>query len=354
MDFRIFNQRPPESTEQGEERAKRTMRRLGSGAKGFFGAAALVLLAYTAMNSFYTLNENTTAVVTTFGIPTAVTKSGPHFKIPYIQRVYKITKNIVGMSIGYDPDYNQEDHAQSENNPLPVKSESEMITKDFNFVDVDFYIEYQVVDPIKYYTNQETAVEILRNLAQSYIRDTVGVYNVDDVITTGKAEIQAKVKELLSNRLEQEDIGIGIYNVSIQDAQPPTDAVNDAFKAVEDAKQGMDTAVNEAKKYQSEQIPTANAQADKVKQEAEAYKQQRISEAQGQVARFNEMYEEYQKYPLITKKRMFYEAMEEIFPDLKVIIDSSGGTQKLLPLEPFGESAGAAAQESAGQDAQEP
>lgn len=340
MFMKRFNGKPSEGGSAPMEGQKKRGSFLKRGAKGAGAVCLLAVLAVTALNSFYTLNENTMAVLTTFGIPSAVTESGPHFKIPYIQQVHKLSKNIVGMPIGYDPDYDAENHANSENNPVTVKAESEMITKDFNFVDVDFYIEYQIVDPIRYYINRDTATDILKNLAQSYIRDTVGVYNVDDVITTGKAEIQATVKELLSTRLEEENIGIGIYNVTIQDAQPPTDEVNNAFKAVEDAKQGMDTAVNEAKKYQSEQIPTANAKADKVKQEAEAYKQQRISEAQGQVARFNEMYQEYLKYPLITKKRMFYETMEEILPELKVIIDSSDGTQKLLPLEPFSETGG--------------
>ncbi len=348
MRFGRFRQGSPVVEEPGQNFGG-AGKKLRSGFKGAAVFAAVLAAVYVGLNSFYTLNENTTAVVTTFGIPSAVTESGPHFKIPFIQRVYKVTKNIVGMSIGYDPNYDSTQYAYDPDSPLTVKPESEMITKDFNFVDVDFYIEYQVVDPIKYYTHQETATEILKNLAQSYIRDTVGIYNVDDVITTGKAEIQATVKELLSTRLEGEDIGIGIYNVSIQDAQPPTEEVNNAFKAVEDAKQGMDTAVNEARKYQSEQIPTANAQADKLIQEAEAYKQQRVSEAEGQVARFNEMYAEYQKYPLITKKRMFYEAMEEILPQLKVIIDSSSGTQKLLPLEPFGQASGQSQTQGAAQ-----
>ena len=102
----------------------------------------------------------------------------------------------------------------------------------------------------------------------------------------------------------------------------PREDVSNAFKAVEDAKQGMETAINTAKKYQSENIPKANAEADKLLQEAEAYKQQRINEANGQVARFEDTYAEYVKYPLITKKRMFYETMEELLPDLKVIIDN--------------------------------
>lgn len=317
-----------DSGEEGNKKMKRALRPVK-----FFIILAIVAVA--AMDSFYTLSENEMAVVTTFGSPSSVMTSGPKFKYPFIQKVYKMSKEIKGMSIGYDPDYNSQNHAESENNPISVPSESEMITKDFNFVNVDFYIEYQIVDPIKAYINSDSAIDILKNLAQSYIRDTVGSYSVDEVITTGKSEIQAKVKALLSERLEQEDIGIGIYNVTIQDAEPPTEAVNDAFKAVEDAKQGMDTKINEAKKYQSEQIPAANAKADKAARDAEAYRQQRISEAEGQVSRFNDMYEEYAKYPLITKKRMFYETMEDLLPDLKVIINGSDGTQTMLPLDSF-------------------
>ncbi|MGI5946995.1 MAG: FtsH protease activity modulator HflK [Lachnospiraceae bacterium] len=299
-------------------------------------AAAVLIVAACAWDSFYMLNENTYAVVTTFGSPSVVKTAGLHFKIPFIQRVHMITKNIMGMPIGYSVE-DDEDPEVSEDYPASVSKESEMITKDFNFVEVDFYIEYQVVDPIQAFIHADTYQEIIKNLAQSYIRDTVGTYNVDDVITTGKSEIQSKVKEKLSNRLEQENIGYGIYNVTIQDAEPPTVEVTNAFKAVEDAKQGMDTAINQAKKYQSEQIPTANAKADKVIQDAEAYKQEKISEATGQAARFNDLYQEYSKYPLITKKRMFYEAMEDVLPELKVIINSSDGTQSLLPLEPFAE-----------------
>lgn len=294
----------------------------------------LAAAAVCVMDSFFMLNENTYAVVTTFGSPSVTKTAGLHFKLPFIQRVHKITKNIMGMPIGYTVSDGEHPEAD-ESHPAFVENESEMITRDFNFVNVDFYIEYQVTDPIQAYTHSDTYLEIIKNLAQSYIRDTVGTYNVDDVITTGKSEIQSKVKEKLSNRLEEENIGYGIYNVTIQDAQPPTTEVTNAFKAVEDAKQGMDTAINEAKKYQSEQIPTANAKADQVIQDAEAYRQEKISEATGQASRFNDLYEEYSKYPLITKKRMFYETMEEVLPQLKVIINSSDGTQTVLPLEPF-------------------
>lgn len=286
-------------------------------------AAGVIIGGFLLFNSVYTLKENQVAVLKTFGQPESITTAGIHFKIPFVQNVYKLSSEIRGMQIGYD-----------ENNQSII-SESEMITKDFNFVDADFYIEYQIVDPVQAYIHRNTAVAILKNLAQSYIRDTIGVYNVDDVITTGKAEIQATVKSKLAERIESEDIGIAIVNVTIQDAETPTEEVTNAFKAVEDAKQGMETAINNAKKYQSENIPSANANADKLIQDATAYKQQRISEAEGQVARFNEMYAEYIKYPLITKKRMFYETMEDVLPSLKVYINESNGTQTLLPLDSF-------------------
>lgn len=286
-------------------------------------AAGVIIGGFLLFNSVYTLKENQVAVLKTFGQPESITTAGIHFKIPFVQNIYKLSSEIRGMQIGYD------DNNQS------IISESEMITKDFNFVDADFYIEYQIVDPVQAYIHRNTAVAILKNLAQSYIRDTIGVYNVDDVITTGKAEIQATVKSKLAERIESEDIGIAIVNVTIQDAETPTEEVTNAFKAVEDAKQGMETAINNAKKYQSENIPSANANADKLIQDATAYKQQRISEAEGQVARFNEMYAEYIKYPLITKKRMFYETMEDVLPSLKVYINEPNGTQTLLPLDSF-------------------
>ena len=104
--------------------------------------------------------------------------------------------------------------------------------------------------------------------------------------------------------------------------------------SVETAKQGAQTAENNANQYKNEKIPAAEASADKITQDAEAKKESRIAEAQGQVERFNEMYAEYTKYPLITKQRMFYETMEDVLPDLKVII-TDGKTQTMCPLDSF-------------------
>lgn len=306
-------------------------KKLGMAAGAFL---TILAAAVIGLDGVYTLTEQEMAVVTTFGRPSVQESSGLHFKIPLIQRVTKVSKAITGMQIGYTTSPDRAAGA-SLDNPISLENESLMITKDFNLTNVDFYVEYMVTDPIQAVRHRSVYESIIKNLAQSYIRDTVGVYNVDDVITTGKTQIQERIKEQLTNRLVEENIGYGIYNVSIQDTEMPRDDVSNAFKAVEDAKQGMETAINAAKKYQSENIPKAKAEADKLLQDAEAYKQQRMNEAAGQVARFEDTYAEYVKYPLITKKRMFYETMEELLPDLKVVIDNGSGTQTMLPLEPF-------------------
>lgn len=97
--------------------------------------------------------------------------------------------------------------------------------------------------------------------------------------------------------MEAQDVGIQLVNITIQDAEPPTQEIMKAFKAVETAKQGKETAVNNANKYRNEKLPEAEAQADQIIQDAEAQKQVRINEAEAEVARFNAMYEEYVKIP---------------------------------------------------------
>jgi len=285
-----------------------------------------LLVLFIALNSTYQIREQEQAVLTTFGQAQAVTTPGLHFKIPFIQKVTKVNTTIQGFSIGYDEDTNE-----------VVEDEAIMITNDYNFIDVDFFVEYKVSDPVKALYASENPTLILKNIAQSCIRTVIGSYDVDSVLTTGKNEIQSGIKEMIMAKLEQQDIGIQLVNITIQDSEPPTMEIMEAFKKVETAKQGKETAVNNANKYRNEKIPTAQAEADRIIKEAEAFKEERINEATGQVARFEAMYEEYVKNPTITKQRMFYEAMEEVLPDLEVIIDSSNGdgVQKLLPLEPF-------------------
>lgn len=298
---------------------------IGSKIKKIFSFFLILgVVAVLGLGSTYQIREQEQAVLTTFGKARAVTEPGLHFKIPLIQQVQKVNTTIQGFPIGYNMETDE-----------TVASEAIMITKDYNFIDVDFFIEYKVSDPVKAVYSSKEPEKILKNLAQSSIRNVIGSYDVDSVLTTGKNEIQGAIRENVAKHLEKHDIGLTIVNVAIQDSQPPTAEIMEAFKNVETAKQGKETAINNANKYRNEKLPTAEAEADKIIKEAEAFKQERINEATGQVARFNQMYEEYIKNPTITKQRMFYESMEEVLPDLELIIDTSGGVQKILPLDSF-------------------
>ena len=290
-----------------------------------FVLTAIVVMG--AMTCFYTVDDKQQAVVTTFGKVTDVTDAGVHFMLPFgIQQVRKVDVNVYQkIELGYSSD----GHNKGNDN------ESTMITGDYNIVNVDFFVEYKIADPVQYLYSSNNPELILRNLIQSQIRNVVGSSTVDAVLTDGKENIQRQVKELVTNILQEYQIGLTLVDVKIQDAEPPTQDVIEAFKAVETAKQQAETVINDAKAYQNAQLPLAQAQADKKIQNAEYLRQKRINEATQQVAMFEAMYAEYALNPNITRSRMYYETISEILPDVKLYINTGNGAnvQTLLPLE---------------------
>ena len=300
--------------------------------KGSAAIMALVfLLAVGALTCFYTVNDKQQAVVTTFGKVTDVVDAGVHFKLPFgIQQVHKVDVNVyqkieLGYTTSGDNYYG-----------VTVDNESSMITGDYNIVNVDFFVEYKISNPVQYLYSSDQPELILKNLIQSQVRNVVGSSTVDSVLTDGKENIQMQVKALVTDILAEYDIGLTLVDVKIQDAEPPTQDVIEAFKAVETAKQQAETVVNDAKAYQNAQLPKAKAEADKLIQNSEYLKQKRINEALEQVAMFTAMYEEYAKNPQITRSRMYYEAIQEILPGVKLFINTSESgddVQMLLPLE---------------------
>ena len=287
------------------------------------------ILVFAAGTCFYTVDDKQQAVVTTFGKVTDITDAGVHFLLPFgIQQVEKVDVNVyqkieLGYSTGKNSSYNVND------------SESTMITGDYNIVNVDFFVEYKISDPVQYLYSSNDPELILRNLIQSQVRNVVGSSTVDAVLTDGKENIQMQVRDLVTQILSEYEIGLTLVDVKIQDAEPPTRDVIEAFKAVETAKQKAETVINDAKAYQNAQLPKAQAQADQLVQNAEYLKQKRINEAVEQVAMFNAMYAEYANDPQITRSRMYYEAISEILPDVKLYVNTGAASdvQMLLPLE---------------------
>ena len=291
--------------------------------------AVVVLALVLVFTSFYTVDDKQQAVVTTFGKVTDVTDPGLHFKWPFgIQQVHKVDVNVYQkIELGYD--------TVSDGDYVTNINESTMITGDYNIVNVDFFVEYKITDPVQYLYSSNNPELILRNLIQSQVRNVVGSTSVDAVLTDGKENVQMQVKDLVTKILEEYDIGLTLVDVRIQDSEPPTQEVVEAFKAVETAKQQAETVVNDAKAYENAKLPDAQAQADKLLQNAEYLKQKRINEAHEQVAMFNAMYEKYAKDPAITKSRMYYEAISEILPGVKIYLNTGSGSSvdMMLPLE---------------------
>ena len=298
------------------------------GKKILIGIVALIVLI-GALTCFYTVDDKQQAVVTTFGKVTSVEDPGLHFKLPFgIQKAHKVDVNVYQkIELGYTTKQNGA--------VVTDTSESTMITGDYNIVNVDFFVEYKITDPVKFLYASNNPEQILKNLIQSQVRNVVGSSTVDSVLTDGKENIQMQVRELVSQILTEYDIGLTLVDVRIQDSEPPTKSVIEAFKAVETAKQQAEAVVNEAMAYQNAKIPEAQAQADKLLQNAEYLKQKRINEALEQVAMFNAMYAEYAQNPDITLSRMYFEAISQVLPGVKVYINtgSGDGVDMLLPLD---------------------
>ena len=276
-----------------------------------------IIILMTVFNTFYTVKDGEQAVVTTFDKMTSVEDAGLHFKLPFIQEIQKVqVQKTYKMEIGY---------RVLENGSLEaLPEESSMITGDFNIVNTDFFVEYKISDPGKLLYSSTKPDTILRNITQSAARSVIATKTVDDVLTTGKSQIQAEMKMLITEDLESLDIGLMLLDVKVQDSEPPTAAVITAFKSVENAKQEKETKINNAYSYKNEQIPKARADADKIVKDAEAYKEEKINEANGQVAKLNEMYAEYSKFKDVTKTRMYLETIEEVLPNVNTIIDTNG------------------------------
>jgi modulator of FtsH protease HflK len=302
-------------------------------------SAVVVIIALITIgrSCIFTVKESEQAVVTTFGRYTKTVPAGLHAKLPWpIQSVTVLPVNLTQkIELGYGSKSNGEYYS--------IPEESMMITNDMNIVNIDFFVEWKISDPVKYLYTTEHPTVILKNMLQSIVRSVVGTKSIDDVLTTGKIQIQSDVKDMLKSRLSENDIGLMVLDVKVNDSEPPTEEVAKAFRDVETAKQQKDTALNQALEYKNSKLPEANAQADKIIRAAEGAKESKIKEATGQRDRFLSMFNEYVNFPAITRERMYLEAIESILPGVRVYLDDGTGIEKLLPLEDLTPAAEAAA-----------
>lgn len=290
---------------------------------------ALVVLI-VGFTSFYTVEPEETGLVLRFGKYDRATDPGLHFKLPFgletvrkvpVQRQWKEEFGFRTLRAG----------VRSQYATRPYAEEASMLTGDLNAANVEWVVQYRVIDPYKFLFQVRSPQNTFRGMSEAVMRTVVGDRTVNEVLTVGRAEVASEVQFELQELCNQYDIGISVDQVVLQDVNPP-DPVKPSFNEVNEAEQERAKLINQAQSEYNRVIPRAMGEAQQTIQEAEGYALRRINEARGDSARFVALYDEYRKAPEITRTRIYLETMAELLPNLegKVIIDDE--VDGILPL----------------------
>lgn len=276
------------------------------------GLLSAIILAVYFLSGIYIVNDGERGVVLQFGSFNEITMPGPHWIPRFIQSV-----EIVDVS-----------------KIRSVQQKAVMLTEDENIVSISFAIQYDIKDASDFIFNLREPDITVSQAGESAIREVMGQNTMDFIITEGRTKVAEDTKGLLQNVLDTYGAGVNIQSLNILEAQPPEqvqDAFSDAIKAREDEQR----YINEAEAYRNEIIPLARGQAKQMLEQAIAYKVKLINAAEGEASRFTQLFTEYQKAPVVTKERLYLEAVESVLSNSsKVMIDVEGGNNMMyLPLD---------------------
>lgn len=287
----------------------------------------ILVLGVVGMTSWYTIDESDQAVILTFGkIEQGIIEPGLHFKLPWpLQEVETLSRETFSLQFGYK----EQEGKVTDQFPQDTK----MITGDENIVLADLVVQWKITDPGQYLYNSEDPEQVLYNATSASLRGIIGSSRIDDALTSGKAQIENDVRELLTQLIADYNIGISVLAVKLQDVDLPNEEVRKAFTRVTDARETMNTKINEAQKYSNKRTQEAEGEKAAIMSAAEGDKAARIEEARGDVAQFTALYNEYVKHPNITKERLVLETMDQVLPKALIyIMNEDGGTVKYLPI----------------------
>ncbi len=278
---------------------------------------------------FYTVEPNEVGVVLRFGKFISISTPGLHFKLPLgidkvrkvkVEFVYKQEFGFRTKEAGRRTLYEEKEYPQ----------ESLMLTGDLNVLNVEWVVQYKIKDPVKFLFNIRDPISTLRDISESVMREIVGDYTFDEVLTIKRAEINDLAQQKMQKILDSYGVGIQIVAVKLQDVNPPQ-LVQSAFNEVNQAKQEREKMINQAWEIYNKEVPKARGEALRKIKEAEGYAIEKINKAQGDAKRFLLLLEAYREAKDITKKRLYLESMQEILKKVgkKYIIDSE--QKSLLP-----------------------
>lgn len=296
-----------------------------------------VIVFSGASSCFFNVDETEQAVITRFGKYYTTLGPGLQYKLPFgIDKKFTVPVQVVQteqfgfqtISSGVKNEY--------KNN---ITDESTMLTGDLNIVDVEWIIQYRIVDPRAWLFGVQEKKQTIRDISRSVINTLVGDRAILSIMGQERTAIENYATETMNQKFKELGLGINVSAVKLQNIVPPQ-GVQDAFEDVNKAIQDMNRLINEGKEAYNAEIPKTQGQADQQVQIAEGYASERVNRALGDVARFNSVYSEYRRSPSVTRNRLYLETMEELFgnKDSKSsLID--GELQNVLPVKTLGGSA---------------
>lgn len=324
---------------QGQDKLRSAFPR-GAGGGAMFLLFLLIIAVLWAGSGIYRVGPDEVGVVMRFGKALDVyEKPGLHWHVPWpvetvrtpqVTRVFREDVPFAG-------------NGESLQTSRRSGTEDQlMLTRDRNFLNVQFSVFYRISDAKSYLFNVEGQNQTVRAVGQAAMREVVGRGEFDALQTEQRGAAEIEARDLIQQTLDAYAVGIEVVEVRLQRVDPPDRAL-EAARDVESARQERETLRNQAEAYQNRIIPEARGQAERVSQEAQAYKQRVIAEADGDTQRFNSIYAQYKRAPEVTRRRMYLETMERVMGGMeKVIIDQeAGGVVPYLPLPELKKNKGA-------------
>ncbi len=303
----------------------------GPGLKGAgtgIGVLAIVAILLWLGSGFYIVPEGHAAAILRFGeFRTLNDRPGFTWRLPYPVEVHELVnvQQLRQIEVGYRSNVKNK-----------VLKESLMLSQDQSIVDMQYAVQYRLSDPVAWLFNNNPGPapdEIIRQGAETAMRETVGRNRIDQVLYEEKEAVAKDAQKLMQAIVDRYKAGVAIIDVTIQQAQPP-EQVQAAFEDANKAAQDRERLINEGRAYANDVIPKARGNAARLTEEAEGYKQRVIATAQGDASRFTQVLTEYSKAPQVTRDRMYLETMQQVFTNTtKIYVDSRNTSLLSLPLD---------------------
>lgn len=292
--------------------------------------ALIIICALLVFSMFFTIQPEEVGIVLRFGEYTRTADPGLNFKLPVpIEQVLKVpVQRQLKQEFGFET---LEAGVRTRYSDRNLEGESLMLTGDLNVAVVEWIAQYRVADPYKYLFKVRNVSKTFRDMNEAVVRAVVGDRSVDEVITVGRLQIEDEVKVKLQELCDRYETGIIVDQIVLQNVNPP-DPVKPSFNEVNQAEQERERAINEARGEYNRVIPRARGEAAQVIEQARGYAIDRVNRARGDAALFEEVFAAYRRAPEVTRRRIFLETMQEIYPAMqrKILLDNS--LEGVLPL----------------------